>query len=298
MFQTMVIEIFLSIIRTKAQWITPNSTLPRRTSVQVTAAWNDQIFLFSGSNTTNVHQLVTFSTTKGNFTDYGTSALNISNTRWEGEVHGQIQNLMYLPNYQTPTSINIYVFDLSSNQVNTIVSSISGPSIYAQIYACFAAINHNNANYLYMVGGADESSALSIVLRYRIPNAHWDTISSMNTGRYLHSCIIDQDKYLWAVGGILKDGTRLASIERVLITSNGATWQYNHQSLVQGTTSHRSVLYEDNIYVIGGNDVYRSLDYVTIINTKTGNVSILSDKLNYNVSYVGAAIAYGSAFLY
>ena len=53
-----------------------------------------------------------------------------------------------------------------------------------------------------------------------------------------------------------------------------------------------SVIYDGYIYVIGG-DRYPSdsIDSVTIINTKTGSVSMSSEKLNYPVHTVGAAIS-------
>ena len=295
MFGNMLFKILLAVMGANSQWITPSPVLPTPSASQIMGVWNDEIFLFSGfSSSIIARRLIKFNVSGESFLDYGTSALNISKQSWLGEVHGQIQNLLYLPNRESEIT-KIYVFDLSSYTVNTIISSISRPPIYTMGYGCLAAISNNKMHYLFMVGGFS-GSALSNVQRYHIQNSSWDSISSMNIGRRGHSCIIDQDYYLWVIGGRFgngEDDTYLSSIERALITSDGAKWQYNHQSLIQGTIVSRSVLYDCRIYVIGGanaSKIHATFNYVTMIDTRTGNVSILSDRLNYPIAAVGAII--------
>ena len=299
--ETMMFGLPLAIIVTNEQWLTPTPVLPRPTYAQIMGVWNDEIFLFSGmSPSVHARQLVKFTVDDENFEDYGTSALNVYNQPWFGEVHGQIQNLLYLPNKGQEIT-KIYIFDLSSNTVNATLSSITVPSTSNNVYGCLAAITDNNTDYLLLVGGLLGGTVLFNVQRYHIQNSFWDNITSMNTARYDHSCIIDQDKYLWAIGGVnsTASSSALSSIERVLITSDGASWQYNHQSLSKGNRNCRSVLYEDKIYVIGGRDDNLDfLDYVTIINTQTGNVSIMSDKLNYYVLSAGAVLTDHSIYIF
>ena len=272
--------------------------MPTPNSHQIMAVWNDHIFQFSGCDLADTDpQLLKFSMTYEDFTNYDIYAYSTirSYDCWMGEVHGQIQNLLYFPYISA-----IYVFDLSSNDFNSEVYSISGPPTNTNENACLAAISCNDLEYLYMVGGLTtiNQDAMTKVQRYDIQSSSWDTISSMNTPRVVHACIIDQDFYLWAIGGLSAPDSRLSSIERILITSDGATWHYNNQSLITAVGSTRSVLYEGNIYVIGGASVYGIRNYAQIINTKTGNVSILPDRLNYAAEHVGAALADSTIYIF
>ena len=184
--------IIFFIVQTNAQWITPSPTLPRSGYGQVTAVWNDKIYLYSGSgsSTSNFQQLLKYSVTSDHFIDYGSDALDLSSTSgWGGEVHGQIHNLLYLPSLVKTYIPWIYVFNLSSSDATRIRQTLAGPPYIDGHSGCLAATD----GYLFMVGGYDDAGSqpeytvLSTVLRYDIGFATWEEPTHMNIGRMNHA---------------------------------------------------------------------------------------------------------------
>ena len=232
------------------------------------------IYLYSGREFPN--QVVLFHVATENFTDYGESGLTIDFTgTYYPEVNAQINDVLFVPGLIDGDILTIYVFNLSSNEFNIPILNISAPSTNGVVKdGCLAATDDHQ--YLYML--------LPRPQRYSISNSTWTELPPMNTERVHASCIIDQDNYLWAIGG---HGYK--SMEKILVTgiSDGAQWNLNVHELMDAVFGRKAVLYDQAIYLVGGelgmdhlgNSLY--MENMTMINTITGEVFMLSNKFNY-----------------
>eukprot|EP01083_Nonionella_stella_P125519 379670_1 len=110
----------------------------------------------------------------------------------------------------------------------------------------------------------------------------------MNVARDELSCIVHPNtNTLYAVAG--NNGNEdVATIERYVINQTASNWQFTNGNLSKGVVQSRSVIYHDNIYVIGGfsgglpSNAFS--DCVHIIDTSANKVFVSPDPLSYKVS--------------
>ena len=285
---------------TNAQWISPNdSVLPRADLTQILGHWNNKIFLFSGNNYPN--QLVVFDVDTENFTDYGDSFLSV-NLRGQGHyfsVNSQINDQLFIPQYNTNlTTQVIFIFNLSSTDFHIPIANISASPV-GHITGCLVA--KDDHPYLYSIDGHEYYTGL-FAYRYDILNSTWNEMPEMesfSSWRGYPACIIDQADYLWVIGGLNVFGGYDASIEKILITSDAGRWRYNDYELITLYQRYKAVLYDEMIYVMGGNSVDPfGNDLMQIINTRTGVVSLSPDQLSYATGRGVAGIVDHTIYLF
>ena len=125
-------------------------------------------------------------------------------------------------------------------------------------------------------------------------------MSNLSEARWCTTCIIDQNHYLWAIGGY-NNGAPIDSIEKILITSiPNATWHVNNYSLPEGLWFIKAVIYNELIYLIGGRtaSAIEGIDSMMILNTQTGQVSISNDSLDYGIYRTTGAVVNGAIYIF
>ena len=284
-----------------AVWSYKSNALPRADNQIMIGEWDDQIFLLSGLN--YPRQVVKFNTLTNTPNDYGEWILDntlFSFTGFDGYYWAQISNLLYaLKRVSDSATPNIYVFDLSSSNFYE-PRIIYTPSPYNMRDACLAA--KDEYPYLYLTGGRDSSSATAqknYFQVYDINNDIWLNMPSMQKARSHQSCVIDDNGYLYVIGGW--DGSSyIASIERIQISSiddlkdGTVDWEYI-EGLPVATSVTDSVNCDGSIYILGGS-IGGASDQMSIIDINTGYVSE-STNMPYESSH-GSAICVDCTIYY
>jgi len=135
---------------------------------------------------------------------------------------------------------------------------------------------------IYITGGIRNNKASSEVHVYLTYTNKWQSLPKMNTARYHHACVT-QDNMLYAVGGT--DGKRcLADVERYSPFKN--EWKVI-SSLVCAVKCPAVVAYSGKLYVFGGfTDTYAINQAVQIYEPKEDSwTSIYSHSINHACAY-------------
>eukprot|EP01084_Bolivina_argentea_P017478 32642_1 len=250
------------------------------------AYYNDIIYILGGEGTAS--DLIKFSldiswkqknTTTYNFGyQYTPSSIQINDQIW------------MLPNNQfnDPQSQLFNVFNLNTE---SIIKTVSFPGSSTQ-YRCVTKYKQ----FLLVIGGYANAvnSYLSELNIYSISSKRWISGRNINTGRYGHSCNVIAN-ILYIIGGW--DGHYdLDSIEYSSFNQSNGTLIFHEWITMESTLKiprfyHRSVVFESNIYVIGGNNETSILSSVEIINTLSKTVTNPNTfQLLYEKSYPSVII--------
>eukprot|EP01083_Nonionella_stella_P196086 721744_1 len=287
-----------------SQWIGVTSSqsllplLPRSNRYMAAGVWNKSIFMFGGMY--NEQSMVEYDTTTQTMIDYGKTNLNrriwVQSQSWtqQGEI-------LYILGDWAPPEDFIHKFNLKTKQ---FVANYTIPIEVESYGGCFASYT----NYIYVVGGLNWTSGhsyemlqvLNLSSNSWIPNA-----PMMHLARHSLSCIVHPNRNtLYAIGGEI-GGTKFArewrsSIELIFVDTDirYEQWLNNAYNLIKPLSLSRSVVYGDDILVIGGrDDVTQSTD-MQVINTITGQVSIELNALSYQVLGHALAILEGVVYAF
>ncbi|KAK3261937.1 hypothetical protein CYMTET_29186 [Cymbomonas tetramitiformis] len=135
------------------------------------------------------------------------------------------------------------------------------------------AMSHSRANcaavvhgqYIYAIGGCDDSAALETVERLDTSTGLWETRGSMVVKRF-NCAVVAHEGYIYALGGC-DDGGPLHSVERMDVATG--QWEIvGHMS----TKRHRcaAMLHGQRVHVMGGSDGRRSLRDMECLDVATG----------------------------
>eukprot|EP00929_Paragymnodinium_shiwhaense_P103527 TRINITY_DN67073_c0_g1_i2.p1 TRINITY_DN67073_c0_g1~~TRINITY_DN67073_c0_g1_i2.p1 ORF type:complete len:720 (+),score=89.03 TRINITY_DN67073_c0_g1_i2:67-2226(+) len=117
--------------------------------------------------------------------------------------------------------------------------------------------------FLYVVGGRNDSAALSSCERFSVERARWEVLPALQNARSAHSLAVFGTS-LVAVGGLLDDGQSTASCECMSLPAG--PWLAG-PSLATPRQSHQSVLSERLLIAVGGYchgaDVELTCEYLT-----------------------------------
>ena len=202
------------------------------------------------------------------------------------QAYVQNQNIVYVIDYNIK---KLLTFDVSTKYLSTINTN---PSQYLlSQYGCLASID-NWIIYTY----EDETYILTISTQ------SWKLSGNplMLEKRYKHSCIIEPNGgYLYVIGGDVGFFESYQdSIEKLYVKDIININQYTFTNLIEHRLSHRksctrAILYETDIYVIGGTgDNY--YDDIDLIDTTTDSV-ILWGKLHEGIA-ITSAVLIGTRF--
>ena len=108
---------------------------------------------------------------------------------------------------------------------------------------------------IYVVGGLTDIGSIDVVLRYSARNKVWQRIANLNCPRGALSVVAD-DKYMYAIGGLRKNGSGLNAQWEHLNTMEifhreSNSWSYGPELLSK--RAHGSAVYlNQKIFLIGG----------------------------------------------
>eukprot|EP01084_Bolivina_argentea_P048668 89631_1 len=200
----------------------------------------------------------------------------------------QFGNILY---YTTVTGdqLELVTFDLSTNQM--IINSI--PNFRPAYQGVHNAANIPNngcrradENYIYIVGGYYSNS----FTLFDVSANEWYDGPTMNAQRYDGSCAVAPNGKLYGIGGWSGGGeTTVETISTTNVLSN--SWVYIGDQFPQHTWGINAVVYDTDIYVMGGADTNDGSpkDLVYIIDTTTDTISLSPDRLafpNYGASEI------------
>eukprot|EP01083_Nonionella_stella_P168089 566503_1 len=264
------------------------NSLPRRSDALSIGYDNETntILLFGGVRTEN--QFIKFKNNQ--FTDMTATYLTTS-TQSTGQHYTQIGHTLWM--------IDTKGKNLFSIDTQTYVEDSSSVSIPTSTTArgCLASHQH----HLFVVAGGDP--ATNILQIYNISDGEWViNAPNLNHVRRGISCIVSGSS-LFAIGGYT-GSVVLDSIEVLDLTDvpqiQAKAWQYFGDTLTKTLDSTRSVLYGNDILVIGGYTSPTSPDPCTdvhIILTETEEC-VLWDTLQTAVSLASSIIIFDTLYVF
>eukprot|EP01084_Bolivina_argentea_P092756 166855_1 len=264
-------------------WQTTNATLPRYDLGMACGHHNGSIFFIGGQN--NPRQLVEYNIIEDKMIDYGTQVIpnyEVFITIGGGQYYVQLNHIIYMIGRSiTLTTFNLETKIFTENWANVTLESNSEGS-------CIASWN----DYLFVIGG-DSYAIFDTTQILKTSSLEWlANTPRLNVARGYLACVVNpsNDK-LFAMAGY--NGAYLNSIEVLLIDINNietSTWQFNGDNLLHAMQGAISVLFRDDIYVIGGSAAVGQnvITEVSVINTVTGQVTSGGHLLSGGIEYAAA----------
>eukprot|EP01084_Bolivina_argentea_P082792 149915_1 len=263
---------------TSMQWWLSDSPITYLKSMYQSfpAYYNDTVYLLGGVGPSR-YSLLRFNL-DGSWMQQNLSIMNVE-IQQRAQSSIQINNkLWYISDYRT----TLNAFDL--NELN-ITQTILFPGATTK-YRCLT--NYNE--YILIAGGMD--SNIRVYNDFNIYNTltgEWTVGPNLINARYLHSCNVVSNT-IYMIGG---GRTNNIIIEYLEINSccDGVWIQMNDTLSVQ-KQSHRSIVYRNNIYVIGGYNGSWQWNQVDVIDTISKTISSpLSNRLVYAIYWHSVIIA-------
>eukprot|EP01084_Bolivina_argentea_P008487 15887_1 len=278
MLQNFIIALFILVqisfqITLSAQyqgWIRGNSFFSR--SISQSAVGYDEMrnrVILMGGTGNLAFQLVSFK--NGLFFDHGAKFF----PGWiggKGQYYTQINDIFYIIKYngEKIESYNLKLDSLSVGDTHSIPQKVSS-------YGCLTSIIINKHSYLFVVGGYDGTAYyLNNFQAFNISANTWfNNPPSLQTKRRGLTCNVNNGK-LYAIGGETEGEVPLNSIERLNVTNwlqgNSQYWQYV-DTLTLSLSGVRSVVYGNDIIIIGGISGSHGEKVVHILNTNSDTVT-------------------------
>eukprot|EP01084_Bolivina_argentea_P046226 85130_1 len=235
---------------------------------------NNTIYVLGGVGSGNV--LITFpleltwiqsNTTSNNFGyQWAQSSVQINQQIWMLP-HGQMK---------------LNVFDMNQEKIIEHVA-FNGTATQSR---CIT----NYHQYVLVVGGWNGNDYLAEFNIYNISNQEWTVGLSIHINRFSHSCNVVGDT-LYVIGGFngyYLDSVEYSSFDGLTGTFNG--WNTMISTLSTGKRTHRSVVFERDIFVLGGYNGQQALDRIDIIDTWTKTISFPDTNHLVYAKYMHSAI--------
>ena len=275
--------IILSFVHaSNGEWVSHNG-MPHADQLMVIGYYDDIVYILGGQD--NPKQMTRFTVQSEQFSSYQLPEYTLPrDTMAYSSSFVQIGNQLYLIDRWIPM-LNVYT--MSNNLFVSNYSLI--PASNVGYTACLTG----SSTHLFVVGGG-ESNAITTVQILDMQTRKWSVGPHMHSARSYLSCITHptNSSISFAIGGY-NIGTSLSSIERIDIASFKSEYV---DSLTQGLSRTRAIIYGELVYIIGGR-YYGGSDYavkkVHTLDPNTGSVVVTTDRLAYGV-YGMAAITVGN----
>eukprot|EP01083_Nonionella_stella_P023770 65732_1 len=265
-------------------------------------SYNDAIFILGGYGAPG-KQVVEFSATNKDFTDYGINVLQY-NAYGGGDFYTQIDNTVYM---LSGSGSNLNTFEMTNRAYTPSWKAVSTPVSYT---GCLTSASVSNTDYIYVLGGYDEGSSivLNTVQVLTVSTMQWvSNISPMKTPRNRLSCIVDPSTLqLYAIAG--KNGVAtdpasfLKTIEKINVNGIAANqWGIISSTLTYPAIGTRSIIYEQRILVIGGrygDNGYKYLTTIHVIDPQTDAITLPYPSLPREVAEAAAVIMGGNLYVF
>eukprot|EP01083_Nonionella_stella_P106811 308587_1 len=273
------------IIQCHSQWISVSDpSLVRALHYTASATYGDSIFLMGGLRSA---QLQEYKISPNSMIDHGTNALS-QNTWSYGVFYSQwLDKLYVLPQ----DSLNVFVYNLASINFPDdvlVVSMIPLDTIPIETGHCLAA----SQDFVFITGGYQVANVLSILT---ISSNTWSNGPTIQYMRLDHNCVVAHD-YLYLIGNTLEN-------ERISIDNIQNKQWISIGSLTERVRLPGTAVFKDIIWVVGGRIIsadggYLPCDKVWNIDTSSGSVQLLSERLPHAISEKSGTILIANNVLY
>eukprot|EP01084_Bolivina_argentea_P285390 489385_1 len=279
LFSIMLLITFSTLIHPiKSQtqsWListTQTPTIAQATDRMAIGQYQNSIFLLGGESKNN---LLEYNITRQSFIN---RKLTPSNNQYKygfSTFWSQINTTLYLIDWseQYINCLDLPTKTLTLNHFNTSIPS------HVDTGACLIA----TTNHLYVIGSW-HSSQLQI---FSIFNSTWSYGPNMNEARANFACVYSTNySRIYAIGGTTNISVKTETIEYISLQTNDSintNWNYTNNNLAVSMDGLSAVIYNDQIFVLGGRDIYDYiLDSVYIIDIASNIISIQQYDLYYN----------------
>eukprot|EP01083_Nonionella_stella_P196979 724483_1 len=273
------------IIQCHSQWISVSDpSLVRALHYTASATYGDSIFLMGGTHNA---QLQEYKISPNSMIDHGTNALS-QNTWSYGVFYSQwLDKLYVLPQ----DSLNVFVYNLASINFPDdvlVVSMIPLDTIPIETGHCLAA----SQDFVFITGGYQVANVLSILT---ISSNTWSNGPTIQYMRLDHNCVVAHD-YLYLIGNTLEN-------ERISIDNIQNKQWISIGSLTERVRLPGTAVFKDIIWVVAGRIIsadggYLPCDKVWNIDTSSGSVQLLSERLPHAISEKSGTILIANNALY
>eukprot|EP01083_Nonionella_stella_P008065 23264_1 len=225
--------------------------LPQRNMNSAIGKWNNTIYLLGGQDYSQ--EMYSF-TPSDHYFDYKDTKLNYA-VDGGAQFYTQSNHTLYMIHGHGGSDQSaidtLYTYDMENDIFTSNAYTIP---VRVAWDACLAS----NIDYLFVIGGTfygefdSGISALDLVQILELSSKEWTKEFHMNVPRNQLSCVVHPGtNTLYAVAG--NNGNEdVATIEGYAINQTASNWQFTNGNLSKGVVQSRSVIYHDNIYVIGG----------------------------------------------
>eukprot|EP01083_Nonionella_stella_P056601 148940_1 len=283
------------IISCKSHWIAVNDTqlhLPRSDHLMACAVFNDSIFIFGGR--WFHYQLTEYIPSDNHMIDHGETILHEA-TLGFAQYYTQSREILYINSWFQYPSYHLSVYDLSSGNVVSTVSSIPFPDAIHRGSGCITT----SQAFLLITGGWIGNSMSDTLHVFEFQMNKWHNGTSMQQYRQDHGCVVAFD-FLYVIGG-----NSHSSIEKINIGKiSTGSWQYIDEDLQSVVAWPGCVVRENIIWIIGGADRtgdargWETLDTVYIIDAINDSVTLMNERLAYAVNRAAVTILGNTLFVF
>eukprot|EP01084_Bolivina_argentea_P136613 240594_1 len=278
-------------------WTEGESSLPRKCEDGAVGydETNDTIWILGGYDG-NHRQLVGYQRGANYFIDKGQMYFDEKLGGW-AQYYTQLGPYLYIAGRYFIYKFNVRDQSMEYEYYERLDRSIGG--------GCICSLNVDGG-YLIISGGsrATEGDSLPIVQIMNISANKWiSNVPSLNTGRRSHSCISFNDTKIFVIGGEVR--YVFTDTVEVFNFYDDDTWSYTADNLSSKLIGARTVLYKNDIVVIGGysrdgppGGPFRNnyLDSIHVINGITNTIypvrSFLDQKIAYGASIIVQSVIY------
>ena len=282
---SLCLELVLILIARGYSSCTQRTTMPGGNSYMIIGfdGTSETIYLVGGYQ--NEKHLVSY-TKLTNWTDYGSDALP-SYVWAKGQSYTQdFDNILYF--FRDSSDITLQQFDLSTQTFTTYPTqpSIDKNSFYGE-EACLCYVVNDYDEYLIFTLQS-VTWILDLTNQTFITSLDDESMPLMNNRlRQQHACIVEPiSGYLYVIGGFTSGsgwhGKSINTIEKLYVGDIMNINQYSfyilNETLNEGIFQSRAILYETDIYIIGGYRNWgsngKSIDDIYLLDTRIDSVSV------------------------
>lgn len=257
---------------------------------------NDTIWIIGGFSGLNGQQLVSFA--NDDFTDFTRHYFPLP-TIAIGQAYRQINQYVYSIHHPDGSSLDRFNVETATMEYDYLMIPRA-----VTFYGCVTSININEG-YLVVMGGAPDNATLNNVQIYDIGNDTWlSNVPFLQLSRINFGCNVDnKNKQLYAIGGSNGDSSVTIEVLNVYNLSNihNEEWKFI-QNMSNPKGSHRTVVYGNNIIIVGGSKEIYNIDTSNNQVTEIGYLDV--EAANYsgvilvnNILYVFGGYAIDGSLL-
>eukprot|EP01083_Nonionella_stella_P188230 693321_1 len=248
-------------------WVVASTSLiPNTTDNQIIGYddSNERIWLIGGSSTSN--KLISYNISTNTFRHYDDIPYSIES---EGDSYTQINDTIYMHLYDQAMNdeyiATFHVYNASLSNNTKIPKRVTNG----------VCITHRNTDFLFVLGGYDElgSFALEYFQIFNLNDQTWTNGPNMPQGRQSMTCIVVND-WLYVIGGVPMSSIIKINVAGYIDNIVNQTWIQLNDTLRPQANHIRSVLYEDDVFVIGDG-------FMDIIHTKSNDQVTHTNNTSY-----------------